>query len=156
MRKTRGCGRNGNSMVEFALIAPWYFFLFAGTLQTGFTLYGLMAVQNAARVAAIHVAANKVAAGDQAGACAIVIQELQGLPNINSSFNSNCSAAPVTVTVNYCDDNVPCNGTLTSVDNGPAAFVSVKYNLPAAAQFPVPGLTSITRTMEMRLRDPLP
>src|SRR5579871_4814093 len=92
----------GNSMVEFALIAPWYFLLFAGTLQTGFILYGLISVQNAARSAAIHVAANQVAAADQAGACALVIRELQGLPLINSSFSSSCGGAPVTVTAHYC------------------------------------------------------
>jgi Flp pilus assembly protein TadG len=143
-------------MVEFALIAPWYFLLFSGTLQTGFILYGLMAVQNAARSAAIHLAANRAAATDQAGACSMAILELQGLPNINSTFSSSCSGAPLTVTANYCDSSVPCSGTLTSADNGPAAFVSVRYNLPAAAKFPVPGFTSITRTMEMRLRDSLP
>jgi Flp pilus assembly protein TadG len=156
MRRVNRPCEKGNSLVEFALIAPWFFFLFTGVIDAGFATYGLIAVQNAARVAAIHTAANASAATDQVGACALVLQELQGLPNINSSFSSNCSSSPVTVTTNYCDNNTPCTGTTTSVDNGPAAYVTVNYQLPSMFQIPFAGITSITRNAEMRLRDPLP
>jgi len=148
--------QRGSSLVEFVLVAPWYFFIFVGVMQTGFLIYGLIAVQNAARVAVIHLAANPTTATDQAGACTMVIQELKGLPNIGSSFSSSCNASPVTVTVKYCDGTIPCTGTSTSIDGGPAAFVAVQYTLPAMVQFPVTGLSSITRSMEMRVRDPLP
>ena len=146
----------GNSLIEFAMIAPWFFVLFTGVADAGFATYGLIAVQNAARVAALHGAANATTAADQAGACALVIQELTGLPKIGSGFSSNCSSDPVTVTVNYCDGTTPCTGSTTSVDSGPAAFVAVTYQLPHLFQVPFTGLTSITRTAEMRLRDPLP
>ena len=156
MKGSRRRREKGNSLVEFALIAPWFFFLFTGVVDAGFATYGLIAVQNAARVAAIHSAANATAATDQSGACAIVLQELQGLPNINSSFSSNCTSNPVTVKVNYCDNSTPCTGSTTSVDNGPATFVTVTYQMPALFSLPIASVSSITRTAEMRLRDPLP
>jgi Flp pilus assembly protein TadG len=156
MKRPDRSRKKGNSLIEFAMLAPWFFFLFTGVMDAGFATYGLIAVQNAARIAALHGAANASAATDQAGACALVIQELQGLPNIGSSFSSNCTSNPVTVTINYCDNNTPCSGTSTSVDSGPATFVTVNYQLPAMFQLPIAGVTSITRTAEMRLRDPLP
>ena len=156
MKQRNKCRESGNSLIEFAMIAPWFFVLFTGVADAGFATYGLIAVQNAARVAVLHGAANATTASDQAGACALVIQELTGLPKIGSGFSSNCSSDPVTVTVNYCDGTTPCTGSTTSVDSGPAAFVAVTYQLPHLFQLPFTGLTSITRTAEMRLRDPLP
>ena len=145
----------GNAMVEFAMFAPWFFFLFTGVMDAGFATYGLIAVQNAARVAALHGAANASTASDQAGACTLVIQELRGLPNVGSSFSGNCNSEPITVAMNYCDASTPCTGSATSIDNGPATFVSVTYQLPQLFQLPISGLSTITRTAEMRLRDPL-
>jgi Flp pilus assembly protein TadG len=156
MQRHNKCREQGNSLIEFVLVAPWFFLLFTGVVDAGFATYGLIAVENAARVAALHGAANLVTASDQAGACSLVIQELQGLPQIGSSFSSSCNGSPVTVTVNYCDSSTPCTGSATSVDNGPATFVAVTYQLPQLFQLPISGLTSITRTAEMRLRDPLP
>jgi len=156
MRNPRRQKQRGNSLVEFVLVAPWFIFLFAGVTQAGFVIYSLIPVQNAARVAALHLAANPTVAADQAGACKLAIQELKGLPNIGTSFSSSCNASPLTVTANYCDASVPCSGSTMSVDGGPAAFVNVTYTLPPMVQFPAPGLSTVTRTMEMRLRDPLP
>jgi Flp pilus assembly protein TadG len=156
MRGTKKTRRQGNSLIEFVIIAPWFFFLFTGVMDAGFATYGLIAVQNAARVAALHSAANTVTANDQAGACTLVISELKGLPKVGSAFASQCTSNPVTVTVKYCDGSTPCSGSTTSVDGGPAAFVSVTYELPPLVQLPIYGLSTITRTAEMRLRDPLP
>jgi hypothetical protein len=124
-------------------------------VDAGFAIYGLIAVQNAARVAALHGSANVNTASDQAGACALVLQELKGLPKIGSSFSSNCNSAPITVTANYCDSSTPCTGSTTSIDNGPATYVAVTYQMPQLFNLPISGLSSITRTSEMRLRDPL-
>jgi len=156
MKRSSKSRESGNSLIEFALIAPWFFFLFTGVADAGFATYGLIAVQNAARVAALHGAANATAAADQAGACTLVLQELKGLPKIGSSFSSSCNADPVTVTTSYCDGTTPCSGSTTSVDSGPAAYVTVSYRLPSMFQLPISGLSLITRTAEMRLRDPLP
>ncbi len=153
MRKTSKNKTNGNSLIEFALVAPWFFFLFTGVSDAGFATYGLIAVQNAARVAALHSAANATTASDQAGACALAIEELKGLPRVSSSFSSSCTSSPVTVTATYCDGSTPCSGSTTSIDSQPATFVSVTYQLPKLFGFPISGMTSITRTAEVRLRD---
>jgi len=156
MKRTRKVQQRGSSLIEFVLVAPWYFLLFSGVLQAGFAICGLIAVQNAARVAALHLSANPAAATDQPGACTLAIKELKGLPNTGAGFTSDCNASPLTVTVKYCDAAIPCTGSATSIDGGPAAFVRETYNLPTVVQFPIAGLPAITRTMEMRLRDPLP
>lgn len=146
----------GNSLIEFVLFAPWFFFLFTGVMDAGFAIYGLVVVQNAARVAALHAAGNATSAHDQAGACALVISELQGLPNVGAGFSSDCTAQPIRVSVNYCDGTTPCSGTQTSADNGPATIVTVTYDFPRMFQFPIGGFTNVTRSAQMRLRDPLP
>ena len=145
--------RRGNALVEFSLMMPWLVFLFTGTFDFGFYSYSLISVENAARAAALHASANTTTAADQSGACAIAIQELNGLPNIGSSFSSSCNAAPIQVSVSYCDGTTPCTGSSTSADGQPAAFVTITYQLPPLFHLPVTGLQSITRTVEMRLRD---
>ena len=156
-RPARGNSRrSGNSLVEFALFAPWYFLLFAGVVNTGFVIYGLIAVQNAARVAALHTAENRYTASDRDGACVLVMRELKGLPAVDSNAPAGCASDPVTLAANYCDATTPCTGSATSIDNGPAAFVAVTYRMPPLFRLPVSAPAAITRTVEVRLRDPLP
>ena len=47
-----------------ALVAPFIFFLFAGALDMGYYMYAAIAVENAARVAVLHVAASADLASD--------------------------------------------------------------------------------------------
>src|SRR5690349_5397528 len=79
-------GRKGNAMVEVALLAPWIFFLFIGVLDVGFYCYALMAVGNAARVAALQNSVGLGSANDSAGACLAAARELQSLPNMVGKF----------------------------------------------------------------------
>ena len=152
-RRDAGARERGNALVEFAFLLPWIVLLFTGTFDCGYYAYSLISVENAARSAALHVSANASTAGDQSGACAIVIQELKGLPNVGVNFSSSCNAAPIQVTATYCDGSAACAGSSTSADGSPAAYVSVVYQLPAMFHVPFSGLQSITRTVEMRLRD---
>jgi hypothetical protein len=146
----------GNSIIEFSLLLPWFLFLFTGVFDFGFYAYALIAVENAARVAVLHSAANAATAGDQGGACSLAVQELTGLPNVGPSYNGACNADPITVTSVYCDSSAPCSGSSGSVDGGPAAYVTVKYRMPPLFRIPIPGVASITRIAEMRLRDTQP
>jgi Flp pilus assembly protein TadG len=146
-------GENGNSIIEFCLVLPWFVLLFTGVLDFGFYTVGLIGVQNATRVAALHASANSTTAADQSGACALAIEELRALPNIGSSFSSSCSAAPITLSTAYCDGSTACSGSATSVDGGPAAYVTVAYQLPSLFRVPLGGTTVITRSAEVRLRD---
>lgn len=143
----------GNSIIEFSLLLPWFIFLFTGVFDFGFYAYALIAVENAARVAALHSSASAATAGDQSGACTLAVLELTGLPNVGSSYSGSCSANPITVTSAYCDSSTPCTGTAGSVDGGPAAYVSITYQMPPLFRIPIPGVASITRSAEMRLRD---
>lgn len=146
-------GRRGNSIIEFSLLLPWFIFLFTGVFDFGFYAYALIAVENAARVAVLHSAANAATAVDQSGACTLAAQELTGLPNVGPSYGGTCSADPITVTSAYCDSSTPCSGSTGSVDGGPAAYVTVAYHMPPLFRIPIAGVARITRTAEMRLRE---
>ena len=151
-RKSSNRGRRGNSLVEFSLLLPWLVFLFTGTFDCGFYAYSLISVENAARSAALRASSNSSTAADQSGACSIAVQELKGLPNV-STGNSSCSSAPIQVTATYCDSSTACTGSATSADGHSAAFVAVTYQLPPLFHMPFSGLRTVTRTVEMRLRD---
>jgi len=84
----------GNSIIEFSLLLPWFLFLFTGVFDFGFCAYALIAVQDAARVAVLHSAANAATAGDQGGASSLAVQELTGLPTVGPSYNGACNADP--------------------------------------------------------------
>ena len=55
--------RSGTNAIEFALLIPWYIFLFVGAIDYGFYSYGLIATQSAARVGAMYCAASASAHG---------------------------------------------------------------------------------------------
>jgi TadE-like protein len=155
-KKQNAKANKGNSIIEFSLLLPWFIFLFTGVFDFGFYAYALIAAENAARVAVLRSAANNATAADQSGACALAVTELTGLPNVGPSYSGSCNADPLTVTSSYCDSSTPCSGSTGSVDGGPAAFVTVTYSMPPLFRIPIPGVTHITRTAEMRLRDALP
>ena len=139
--------RDGHAVIEVALIAPFIFFLFAGALDMGFYLYAAIAVENAARVGALHIAASNDVASDAnaAGfARTYVCNELRMLPNVGSS----CPTSVVSVSV----PSQPFSGT----DGDPATQVSVTYT--TVPLIPIPGLNpgprgqwTFTRLVQMRL-----
>jgi Flp pilus assembly protein TadG len=98
-RRRRDPGRpkhrdRGSAVIEMALIAPWFLFLFIGVVDVGFYCYDLIAVENAARVAAEYTSSGTSLAADQSGACQKVRDELASLPNIPST----CDSLPLQVT----------------------------------------------------------
>lgn len=137
-------GRRGSSMVEFALMVPWFFFLFVGALDFGFYSYGLIATQSAARVAALYCSGSSSMAGSTAcsnQACTYAINSLQGMPNVGTTVTS-CTASPLVVTAT----------STTSVDSSTAAQVSVAYTTPNLIPILniVPTSVTITRTVIMK------
>jgi Flp pilus assembly protein TadG len=139
--------RGGHAVIEVALIAPFIFFLFAGALDMGFYLYAAIAVENAARVGALHIAASADVASDANAASfarTYVCNELRMLPNVGSS----CPTSVVSVSV----PSQPFSGT----DGDPATQVSVTYT--TVPLIPIPGLNpgprgqwTFTRLVQMRL-----
>ena len=152
-RRTNRKSTKGNALIELSLLLPWLIFLFTGTFDLGFYYYALESVQNAARTAAIHTSANSVTSTDQTAACSLAIGQLRALPNIGQSFATTCGGDPVTVTAGYCSGTGACGPLAASPDSSPAAYVTVTYRMPPLFRFPVQGLSTITRTAAMRLRD---
>ena len=118
--------------------------MFISIADAGFSTFAVISVQNAARAAALYTSSSSAAAGDSAGACAVVRQELQSLPNYTDS-NASCSAAPLQVTALK----------LTSgVDGNPATRVTVTYQ--TIPLIPVPllfsGALTLVRIAEMPLQ----
>ena len=137
----------GHAVLEMALLAPFIVFLFAGALDMGFYVYAAIAVENAARVAALHVASSADVASDPNAASyarTYVCNELRRLPNVGGT----CPASIVSVSV----PAQPFSGT----DGDPAAQVSVTYT--TVPLIPIPGLNpgprgqwTFTRVIQMRL-----
>jgi hypothetical protein len=144
--------QRGNSIVEFALIAPLILLMLLTSFNLGVYAYGLIAVQNAARTAALRNSGGSGTAADQAGACGMAIRELRGLPNIGPAYSGDCTAEPLVVSSGVCDGSIACAGGATSADGSPAAFVRVTYTIPSLLSFPVDSAKRITRMSEMRIR----
>jgi Flp pilus assembly protein TadG len=139
-------------VVEAALMLPWMIFLFVGVLDFGFYSYAAITTQNAARVAAVANAFSSGNATDSTGACALVIQEMNSLPNMRSV--SSCSGTlsqtqPVSVTV----PNTP-----PTIRGLPAAEVTVTYL--SVPMIPIPGILmgqmTITKTVDVPILNAAP
>jgi Flp pilus assembly protein TadG len=145
-----GRSQRGNTIVEFALSVQVLFWLLLVTCDLGFYLYGGIAVENAARVAALRNSGGEESASDQAGACGIVLAEVKGLLSVPAV--STCGASPLTVTaVELCGTN-PCTSQPQSADGSPAVLVTVTYKVPTIFNIPFIGPATISRSVEMRLR----
>jgi Flp pilus assembly protein TadG len=140
-RSMRARRERGGAIMEMALLMPWVFFLFIGALDWGFYAYSLISMQAAVRTAVLYTSSKDGTKADSAGACTLVLKELQYLPNVGSG--ATCGTNPV----------VTATGT-TGPDSLPASQVSVTYQ--SISLIPIPGLLSkqftITRTGTMRIR----
>jgi Flp pilus assembly protein TadG len=145
--KNRKTATKGHAVMEMALVAPFVFFLFAGALDFGYYVYSAVSVENAARVAALHVAASIDTASDANAAVYArihVCNELRLLPNVGST----CTSSVVSVSV----PPQPFSG----IDGDPATQVSVTYT--TIPLIPIPGLNpglrgqwTFTRAVQVRL-----
>ena len=142
--------RSGHAVVELSLMMPWLFFLFVGALDFGFYAYSLIAVQNAARVAALKTGAlydNYVQALADPGvvkpfACRSVRDELQKLPNFGV-LPADCGGSPLDVRVSPFLD----------FSGKPALRVAVDYETIPLVPIPglLPGKLRMTRTASIRV-----
>ena len=131
----------GHAVIEISLMAPWFFFLFMGTLDFGFYSFAIIATQNAARVAVMQTSATTLTAANNALACQYALNELNALPNATALVN--CAALPVIVTAT----------SVVDADGKTASQVAVTYQ--TINMIPIPGLTgrlTLTRVAQMRLR----
>ena len=129
-------------MLEMALLAPAFFFLFIGVLDWGFYAYSLISMQAAIRTAVLYTSTDTGKSADSSGACQLVWKELQNLPNIGTSAN-DCSINPLVTAVK-----------VTGPDSAWSSQVTVTYQ--TVSLIPIPGLLAkqftIVRSGKMRLR----
>jgi hypothetical protein len=130
-------------MIEFALILPWYIFLFVGAFDYGFFSYGLIATQTAARVSAMYCSASSSRAYNCSNACGYALDQLRNMPNVGSGMTT-CTGAPVAVSTSLITG-------ADSPDGNNAASVTVTYTTPQLIPIPglLPGQITITRTAKM-------
>ena len=117
--------------MEFALLAPWYVFIFIGIFDWGFFAHGLISTENAARVAAVYLAQQNTPT-DQAAAFNYALTEMQ--TSVNGSGMSNCNCLPLIVTA----------AKVTGPDNADAVQVTVEYQVQQL--IPIPGILPATFT----------
>jgi len=129
-----------------ALVLPLFMLMILGAFDFGFLFYASIAIENAARIAALDTSASLQTAGNSATACADVTLTLQRLPNAKS-FPISCNASPLTVSAQQ----------VTAPDGSAGSRVTVTYS--TVRLFPVPWIAWMTpgeftliRTSMMRVR----
>jgi len=129
---------SGSAALEIGLMVPWIVFSFMAVLNVGFCTYGMIATQNAARIAAAWGSANSTNAGNIASnACTYAAPQFKYAPRPLTACGADLSVSTSTSTV----------GSLSTVQ------VSVTYTVPLMA---IPGIMptslAITRTVKMAVR----
>lgn len=139
----------GNSVIEFAMFAPWLIFLFIGAMDWGFYAYSLIATEAAARVGALYTSTNSSTVSDAATACTYALDQLRKMPNVGDGITTCASGTSVTPAAPIAVSATPVTGP----DGGSAAQLSVTYVTPTF--IPIPGLlprqVTITRTFQMKV-----
>ena len=141
----------GTAFVELALVAPVLFVMALVAFDGGMYLYSFISVQNAARAAALRNSGGRESAVDQVAACALVTDQLRGLPAITATPGS-CDGAPLVVSSALCDSSHTCGTAASSADGQLAAIVVVQYTPPTLFRLPLAGPLSVRSTSQMKLR----
>jgi Flp pilus assembly protein TadG len=137
-------------MLEFALIMPVLVMVMLAVFDAGLYVTAYISVREAARAAATRNSGGRESAVDQAQACAIVLDQLRGLPGVPA--DTACTSAPVVVSSELCLGPSPCGGQPTTADGQPAALVTVRYTVPHLFRFPIAGPPTVTQSAQMKLR----
>ena len=128
----------GSAALETGLMIPWLAIAFASVLDFGFSAYGLIATENAARIAATWGAANATnAASLSSQACSYAAPQFTYAPTPLTACGRNLSVSTSTVNI----------GSMQTVR------VAVTYTLNLV-EIPglMPGSLAITRTAQMPIR----
>ena len=143
--RIRAGDRRGSDIVEFAILAPWFIFLFVGALDFGFYSYALIATQNA--VGAVYCSGNSDLAAGCTAACGYALDQLRNLPNVGASLTT-CTGSPVVVSTSVIAGPDSTHDAPTS-----ASQVQVTYTTPQLIPIPglVPGSITISRQAVMRI-----
>jgi Flp pilus assembly protein TadG len=132
-RRQRGI-RAGVACVEFAVVAPLLFYIFAIGVDWARAFYAHLIITNASRNAALYACDNPTVATDTAGITSTALQDTTDL-------------AGVTVTT----------GTYTdATDNNEYVWVTVSYPFSTLTSFPGVPSETIYQTTTMRVEPTTP
>jgi Flp pilus assembly protein TadG len=140
----------GIAIVEFGFIAPLMLLLLLAVVDSGMYTTAFIAVQNAARSAALRNSGGTESTTDQTAACQIALTELRGLPGVPVA--GNCGSVPLSVTSVYCAAGSACGSAAGSADGRAAVLVSVRYTIPGVFRLPIVGPNQVSATSQMRVR----
>jgi Flp pilus assembly protein TadG len=143
--------QRGGSLVEMALMLPWYLFFFVGTYDWGFYAHALISTESAARVAAEYTSQSSTQAANQATACILANEELRTMNNVSVTGTPTCAASPLIVTAAQLG---PGQANTNSADLQQASQITLQYT--TVGLIPIPGLlqgsATVYRVVQMRLR----
>ena len=137
-------------MAEFGFVGPVLLLLVLAVVNSGLYTTAFIAVQNAARSAALRNSGGTESATDQTAACDIAMSELRGLPGVPAT--SACGGAPVSVTSVYCAAGAACGSAASTADGQAAVLVSVRYTVPGVFRMPFVGPAQVVAKSQMRVR----
>jgi Flp pilus assembly protein TadG len=151
-KSSRFGSSRGSAAVEAGLLLPWMVLSFVAVIDFGFCGYGLIAVQNAARIGAVWGAATS--ANAQSGttltnkACTYALNELRYAPNVGSSVTTCGGISPISVNTSYLS-------AAQSADKQNAAVsVTVNFSVPMVAIPAImPSTMVLTRTVQLPVRN---
>jgi Flp pilus assembly protein TadG len=147
-------GRRGNNLIEFALLAPWYIFLFVGALDSGFFAYSLIASQAAAREGALYCSSvgSATPCVDAASStqCGYALDQLRMMPNVGSALTTCGTGTTVTASAPVAVSTATITTSPATV-SAPGTAVTVVYLTPNLIPIPglFPGQVTITRVVKM-------
>src|SRR5579863_10421150 len=84
---------SGQSLLEFALVAPIVMLLMVGSIEIGRILYMTILVNNAARAGAQYGAQNLATAADENGMQNAALADGQNIAGLNANATHFCSCA---------------------------------------------------------------
>jgi len=142
----------GNALVEFALVAPLLLWIVLVSFDAGLYMYSFICVQSAARAGAIRNSGGTESAVDQATACAIAKDQLQGLPSV-AAATGTCTTSPLVVTSVLCTGSSTCGSASSSADGTESTLVIVRYTLPSVFAIPLTGPPVVAAASQMKLRN---
>jgi Flp pilus assembly protein TadG len=152
--RIRARRRQGNNLIEFSLLVPWYIFLFVGALDSGFFAYSLIASQTAAREGALYCAslgsASPCADSASSTQCGYALDQLRMMPNVGSALTTCGTGTTVSASAPLAVSTATITTSPASVSL-PATAVTVVYLTPNLIPIPgmFPGQVTITRTVKM-------
>jgi Flp pilus assembly protein TadG len=99
--------QRGASLVEFAILAPVFIFMFVGIVEIGRYTYYAIVLSNAARAGVQYGAQTLSTAQDAVGMASAAAADAMSIPQMSASPSYFCMDTSTNTTVSPCPDPLP-------------------------------------------------